>query len=152
MQGSRFRAKWILGAVMIICTLLGTPAAASARPPECDRVDTPCADGPKAARGTVDVAAGQTLGVRPRPKPDAQQLRQLEGRAQGGLVRPTVGDPVSGTFGTPRLWDKSRGAAMSRTRTSAPAPTGAWRPSATAAPATRSPRASRWSTARAGRA
>src|SRR4051812_17487648 len=138
MQESRFRAKWIFGAVMIISTLLGTPAAASARPPECDRVDTPCADGAKAVRGTVDVAAGQTLGVRPRPKQDAKQLRQLEDGAKVVIVCQTWGAPVSGTFGTTRLWDKSRGAAMSRTRTSAPAPTGAWRPSATAAPATRS--------------
>src|SRR4051794_20929308 len=104
MQQSRFRAKWIFGAVMIMCALLGTPAAASARPPECDRVDTPCADGPKAARGTVDVAAGQTLGVRPRPKQDAKQIRQLTDGAKVVIVCQTFGDQVSGTFGTTGLW------------------------------------------------
>jgi surface antigen len=105
MKNSRLRVRGIVSAALVGGSLL-VAAPAGAMPPPCDVVGNPCPTGAKEANGTVDVAPGQTLGVRPRPKQDAKQIRQLKDGAKVVIVCQKLGDQVSGTFGTSKLWDK----------------------------------------------
>jgi hypothetical protein len=58
------------------------------------------------ARGTVGVNPATTLGVRPVPRQNARQIRQLRNGARVGIVCQTLGSRVSGTYGTTRLWNR----------------------------------------------
>jgi hypothetical protein len=86
--------------------LLAGATSAGAMPPPCDRVDNPCPDGDKVAHGTVDVAAGNTLSVRRKPRSTAKKIRSLKDGKRIVIVCQTNGSQVTGTFGTSRLWDK----------------------------------------------
>ena len=75
-------------------------------PPPCGRVDNPCPTGNTVHHGKVDVAAGNTLAVRKRPRTASKKLRKLKDGADVRIVCQTQGSQVTGTFGTSRLWDK----------------------------------------------
>jgi surface antigen len=74
--------------------------------PVCGEGGNPCPQGPKTAKGTVDVAAGYTLTVRKGPRSAARAVRKLADGAGVIIVCQTEGESTTGTFGTSRLWDK----------------------------------------------
>jgi surface antigen len=102
----RTRRTGIIGAALIGGALMIAPSVATAMPPPCDAAGNPCPTGAKMAKGRVDVAAGNRLTVRRRPRTDAKKRGS---RADGATILIScqiLGDRVSGTFGTSSLWDK----------------------------------------------
>jgi surface antigen len=98
--------KAIAGVALVGGAILAGATSAGAMPPPCGRVDNPCPDGDKVAHGTVDVAAGNTLSVRRKPRSTAKKIRSLKDGKRIVIVCQTNGSQVTGTFGTSRLWDK----------------------------------------------
>lgn len=103
------RAMGRCGAVVagvLAAGAVALPASAHAMRPPCDVVGNPCASAPKTAPGHVDVNAGYHLTVRRAPRTGARKVRSLRDGAPVRIVCQTLGQSVSGTFGTSRLWDK----------------------------------------------
>ncbi len=82
---------------------LGLTASADARCPD----DDPCPN-PYVVNhvGTANVGAGNTLGVRPVPRQNATQIRQIANGGKVLITCQTIGSKVSGTYGTTRIWNK----------------------------------------------
>jgi hypothetical protein len=98
------RTLFMTGGAAAIIALTGlSPAAARPCPDDFDCTPAPPAVVHKV--GIVDVAPGQTLGVRYIPRQNATQYRQLPDGAKALITCQTRGSKVSGTFGTSRIWD-----------------------------------------------
>ena len=93
--------------ILVATTVAGAAAIATAGPASAHCPDTDPCPPPQTvhAVGTVNVADGQTLGVRAVPRQNAAQIRQLRDGAKALITCQTRGSRVSGTYGTTRIWD-----------------------------------------------
>ncbi|MBJ7329220.1 MAG: CHAP domain-containing protein [Solirubrobacteraceae bacterium] len=66
----------------------------------------PAAPQQPAATGKVDVADGYKLIVRGAPRQSAREVRKLKDGATVHIVCQTMGEQVTGTYGTSTLWNK----------------------------------------------
>jgi hypothetical protein len=100
------RTLFMTGGTLAVLAVTGLSTAA-ARP--CTDADSPdCPPPPQTVVhkvGIVDVAPGQTLGVRYVPRQNATQYRQLPDGGKALITCQTRGSKVTGTFGTSRIWN-----------------------------------------------